>query len=167
MLFKYSYCYIFLQFSFLLANAQSNDADHLLLICTTLSHEYNIYEINGRSFSFPTYGQALMIRPKHIITGKQYFRKKSLPDWLTIKSGMQKKLPEGTVVRPFRGDCVSVDTFLYQGIRLKYPVEINGEIYEGDTSKDALDEVIIINKFRLVKECSKYPFKHFEAECAF
>lgn len=160
MLLKTIFCLILFQLEFFSGKAQSDD-DTVLIQCAVRSPEYNIYEINKTFFSLPDYGQVLGINPSHLITGKQYF-KRGLPYWLRIDLGQEKKIPNGTMVKPYQGNCRPIDTFLYKGIELKYPLEIDGVMLKDNTLPSKETQPVIINSFQFVKECAKYPYRHFE-----
>ncbi|MBL7683826.1 MAG: hypothetical protein JNK00_10740 [Flavipsychrobacter sp.] len=154
---------IFYLISFMLVFFQGyaqSESKTVSIQCAMPSPEYNIYEINKIFFSFPSYGQGLIISPKHLVAGKQYFKRK-LPRWLRVDLRQENKLPSGTTVKLYQGNR-AIDTFLYKGIELKYPLEVDGKMLNGNTISNKETQPIIINGFQFVKECAKYPYKHFE-----
>lgn len=159
MLLRIILCIVLFQLKFFLGKAQTGK-DTILIICSVRSCEYNIYEINKTLFSFPEYGQKLGIRPKYLITGKQYFKRR-LPYWLSVNLCHENKLPKGAIVKYYQ-KLPAIDTFLYKGIELRYPLEVDSKLLDSNTISNNENQPIIINGFQFVKKCAKYPYKHFE-----
>jgi len=161
MRFKTILYFIIFQLEFLSAKAQSH-GDTVLTLCGSVEPIYNIYEINKAFFSFPQYGRGLGIKPGYLISGKQYF-KRELPYWLKIDFGSRRnEVPSGVWVKPFRGDCQVIDTFLYKGIELKYPLEIDGKLLKDSFIYSSETQPVLIDGFQFVKDCAGFPYRHFE-----
>ena len=135
--------------------------DSFEIVTGELAQVYYKYQINGIWFSFCEFGTELRIQPKHLFEGKQYFRKRILGIFGT-ESGGAGGVPPGTMVKPFLGDCVQVDTFIFAGIVTKHPLEIDGKAIRDEYPYSTQLNPIIIRDFRYVERCEKYPFRHFE-----
>ena len=154
-----SHLVILLLFSF---SVKAQSKDSIRIQCADLSPIYNVYEINKVFFSFPSYGQALLFRPEYLITGKQYFKINRIPYWLRIDLSKGEQIPKGVWVKPFQGDCRPIDTFLYKDIKLKYPLEIDGEMLKDTVVYNNENQPVIIISLQFVKSCDKFRYKHFE-----
>ena len=127
------------------------------IVCGTPVPTKRIYQLNGRFFTPPEYGTLLMIQRKDIEEGKHNFKRPVLGQGKLF--GWPKKLPEDAVLKPYRGTGKSIDTVIFMGIKLKYPVEIDGALMKpspNDTS------ILTISTFHLVRSCPNLPYKHFE-----
>lgn len=144
--------------------AQSKSKTDTVLFGPAIARVYDIYEINSVFFSYDTYGKGLIIKPNRLIKGKQYFKYYRIPLLLKMSAfRVDKKVRKGKILKVGQGNPFNrVDTTIYKGIELKYPLEIDGVMLKGSTLPSKETQPVIINSFQFVKECTKYPYKHFE-----
>ena len=77
---------------------------------------------------------------------------------------IQGKVPEGTQVKTFQGDCIPIDTMIFKDIRLKYPLEIDGKLLEDTPGSTTENHPLIFTRFEFVNSCPMNPQAHYEIE---
>ena len=125
--------------------------------------EFYIFQLNGKFYTTGTLGILFLMKRKDVQKGKQFCMGKSKLGFLFKLhlgfSSVPHKYPKGAHVFAYKGNNKPVDTIVFNGVVLKYPLEIDGAFDDATTANDAL---IVLDSFTLVNHCATYGKKHFE-----